>query len=237
MHINFLTFPWKFCACAVLLGAMSSVASLRRPSAADVRPGTELYDTIIRALRGEYQWKKASDPSSVEKRRALPKQSRNTIANVSEEIFLNVNCLENLPSIETPPSTPPIKRHCHVHNADQTATVATYEQGLEAIAAEDVFAISSTTSTSTNDSTITNMELPGEQNLSVANPLSPADMIWPTPVSLEHSAQTVQPSTVAQKVQRISQIDKAHSKPQPKYKPPYKIERSSKPSEVLHLAN
>lgn len=211
---------------------MSSVTSLRRPSAADVRPGTELYERIIRALRGEHQWTKTCDTSRVERRYAVVKESSNAVANVTQRPFpapFNTNCSEILPSVETPPLTPPLKRPCHVHNAGQTATVEKYEQEFEttneAPAKDNV-----TAATAGTDNTI--MELPSEQNVAVTSPVK-----RPTSVQLDNNGtQTVQ-CAIAQKLQKISQVDKTRAtetKPWSKYKPPYKIEKSSKPSRDLH---
>lgn len=184
---------------------MSALASLRRPSAADVRPGTELYDRIIRVLRGEHQWKQNPEPSRVEKRCTVSttvlKESNNTVANVTEPIFPTAVLLESLPTIETPP----MKRPCHVHNAGQTAMVEKCEQGFKTF---DEPVISKTTSNSTT------MVLSSKQNLTIAG--------------------TVMRSTPIHDTQRISQVDKnsTKEKSQSKYKPPYKIERSSKPGRI-----
>lgn len=202
MHIKFFTFPWNFRARAVLLGAMTSVESLRRPSAADVRPGTELYETIIRALRGEHQWERTSDSRIVERRCTILKECGNSVANGP-----GANCSESLPSIETPPLTPPVKRPYHVHNTGQTTTV----DNFRACTVDEVpVHVSNTTA----NSTIVNNELSSEQN--VATPVDSDDV----------------QCAVLQKLEKISQVEKTcttKTKPHSKYKPPYKIEKSHKP--------
>ena len=196
---------------------MSSVASMRRPSAADVKPGSELYERIIRALRGEYQWRRASYPSRAEK-----KCHTRTVANVTEEYFptqFNANCSDNLPSIETPPIT----RSYHVHNG--VGQTVENEEVVET--ANGPSALSNITPASTNN-TMMSMELSSGQEIVATSPA----VMMPTPVTVlldNHDAQTAQCS-VAQKLQKISQVDKTKPNPQSKYKPPYKIERSHKPS-------
>jgi len=195
---------------------MSALGSLRRPSAADVRPGTELYDRIIRALRGEHQWKQNSEPSRMEKRCTVSTtvlKESNTVANVAEENFpVADNLLESLPTIETPP----MKRPCHVHNGGQIAIVEKCEQG---------FKTSDEPATSNAASNSTTMELLSKQNLTITDTAT-----RPTP---NYDTQTVH-STLVQKLQKVSQIDKnsTKTKSQSKYKPPYKIERSSEPGKI-----
>lgn len=190
--------------------------SLRRPSAADVRPGSELYERIIRVLRGERQLTKTSVSNREESRRPIVKQSSssicNVVANVNENFPepFNANCLETLANIETSPSTPPLKRPCHVLDAGQASAVEQrFETASEATA------------------TASNTEVSSEQTVAVTSPV-----MRPPPL-LEHNAEAVQ-CAVAQKLQIISQADKTcSSKPQSKYKPPYKIEKSRKSSRVF----
>ena len=192
--------------------------SLRRPSAADVRPGSELYERIIRVLRGERQWTKTSVSNREESRRPIVKQSSssicNVVANVNENFPepFNANCSETLANIETSPSTRPLKRPCHVLDAGQASAV---EQRFET--ASEATATASTSST----------EVSSEQTVAVTSPV-----MRPPPL-LEHNTEPVQ-CAVAQKLQIISQADKTcSSKPQSKYKPPYKIEKSRKSSRVF----
>ena len=220
----------KFGACVVLLGAMSSVTSMRRPSAADVKPGSELYERIVQALRGEYQWRRTSYPSRAEKRFSVLNESQchpRTVANVTEETFpmqFNTNRSENLPSVETPI----INRPHHVHNGvGQTCTaIVENEQALETTNEPSALRSAST------NSTMMSIEWSIGQDVTVTSPtVRPA-----TSAALgNHDAQAAHCS-VAQKLQKISQVDKTCSstkpKPQSKYKPPYKIERSHKPSIV-----
>ena len=206
---DFLRYHRKICACAMLLGAMSSVASMRRPSAADVKPGSELYERIVRALRGEYQWRGTTYPS-----RVLNEHSARAVVNESQ---FNTNCLEVFPSVETPP----INRANHVYNeVGQACTTAVEsEQVLEAATDEP--------SASTNNNTMMSMESSNAH--ATSTPL--------TVLSGNYEAQAAQCS-VAQKLQKISQVDKTYStkpKPQSKYKPPYKIERSHKPSNMDYI--
>ena len=234
MHINFLRHHGKFCcACAILLGAMSFVVSMRRPSAADVKPGSELYDTIIRALRGEYQWRRPSDPNGVETQageRFSMLKDCHTVASVTEENFptpFNTNRLETLPNTETPPINSPY----HVHNVvEQTATVENNEQMPVVETTDEPPAVSSTTTATINSTVMVNTEVSGEHNVPTTRPI----MRCTTPVVLldDHDTPPVQCS-VAQKLQKISQADKTPStklKPHSKYKPPYKIEKTHKPS-------
>ena len=214
MHINFLRFH-GICACAALLGAMS-IVGLRRPSTADVTPGSELYERIIRALRGE--WTSTSDSSRAERRTGsiAGKESANRVVNtsVTELPFPAPFNAEDLPSIETPPTTPPLKRPCYLEN-----TVGRYEE-FEVV---NDSAINNATAADSTNSTII------EQNVVAINTTATNTLTRPTPVSLE--TQPVQ-SAVAEKLQKISQIDKTCStklKLQSKYKPPYKIEKSHIP--------
>ena len=99
----------------------------RRYSAADVRPGSELYEKIIRALRGE--WTNTPDLSRVETRFAVVKESAHIkVASVTEVPFPAPFNAEDLPSIETPPSTPPLKRPCHLQNTVEITAVGSYEE-------------------------------------------------------------------------------------------------------------
>lgn len=212
----------EICACAVLLGAMS-IVGLRRPSAADVTPGSELYEKIIRALRGE--WTSTSDSSRAERRTGSTagKESVNKVVNtsVTELPFPAPFNAEDLPSIETPPTTPPLKRPCYLENTVETATVGRYEE-FEVVN-DPLSAINNATAAISTNSTIM------EQNVVAINTIATSTLTRPTPVSLE--TQPVQ-SAVAEKLQKISQIDKTCStklKPQSKYKPPYKIEKSHIP--------
>ena len=207
----------EICACAVLLGAMS-IVGLRRPSATDVTPGSELYEKIIRALRGE--WTSTSDSSRAERRTGSTagKESVNKVVNtsVTELPFPAPFNAEDLPSIETPPTTPPLKRPCYLEN-----TVGRYEE-FEVVN-DPLSAINNATAAISTNSTIM------EQNVVAINTIATSTLTRPTPVSLE--TQPVQ-SAVAEKLQKISQIDKTCStklKPQSKYKPPYKIEKSHIP--------
>lgn len=194
---------------------MNSVVSLQRPSAGDVRPGTELYEKIILALRGEYHWKRTHDTREVGNRcTALQESSSNAAAHSSKvtakESFstpLNPSYLENMSNIETLSSTPLVKRACHVHNGGRQVTA------VERFTAE-VPGINNTKTIS--------METSNEENLAVASTSGSL---------LGHNNQTVQCS-LAQKLQKISQLEKTSTtkaKPPAKYKPPYKFERSSKP--------
>lgn len=222
---------------------MSYLASLPRPSSADVKPGTELYERIIRALRGEYQWNNTSDSSSVEKCRTLGhtalKENNSLVADVTEGISPTPysNCLENLPGTEIPPLTPPIKRPCYVHNAGQTTAMDKPEQGFET-ADKVLVGNGNATSAIINDGgTTTSMVLSGEQNLTVAGNSQSPTITRPLPINTQATAQSC---TLVQKLQKISQIDEMCStktKSRSKYKPPYKIERSYKPSSYRILVN
>lgn len=216
----------EICACAVLLGAMSLVVGWRRPTAADVRPGSELYEKIIRALRGELT--NASDLNRAERHCAVVKESAHRVASVAEVPFPAPFSTEDLPSIETPPSTPPLKRSCRLQDTVETAAVGSYEEfEVAKERANEPPAVSNATEVVSTNSTI--MELS-----SASKTVATGALVRPTPVPLE--TQSVQ-CAVAEKLQKISQVDKTCStriKPQSKYKPPYKIEKSRKSSMVLH---
>ena len=211
---NFLRCHRRICARAVLLGVMSSVASMRRPSAADVKPGSELYKRIVRALRGEYQWRGTSCPSGAGKGLSvLNEHHAHTVAN---ETQFNTNCSEILPNVEVPPINKP-------YNGVGQACTATVENEQVLEAATDELSAS----LSTNSTMMSTGLFNGQDIVATSTPV--------TVLLGNYEAPAVQCS-VAQKLQKISQVDKTHStkpKPQSKYKPPYKIERNHKPSIIV----
>ena len=200
---------------------MNSVASIRRPTAAEVRPGSELYERIIRALRGE-QWRRTFDLKSAQN----PQESRlkeyhsRAVANTTEEnspIPFSTRYSENFLDIETPPT----KRFHHVHNG----AVENNEQTT------DMPSTPSNTTSSTNGTRLMTTELSSEAATGPVMKSPPATLVD------NSNARAVQCS-VAQKLQKISaQVDKTtcsiKPKPQSKYKPPYKFEKSHKPSIIL----
>lgn len=194
---------------------MSYVASMRRPSAADVKPGSELYERIVRALRGEYQ---ATCPS---RGFSVLNEYHHTHMVANETQFIT-DFSEVLPSVETPP----MNRSYHVYNGVGQACTAA------AVESEQVFEAATnepSASLSTN-STMMSMELLSGQDIVSTSAPSPVT------VPLGNCEAPAVQCSVAQKLQKISQVDKTYSTkptPQSKYKPPYKIERSHKPSNIV----
>ena len=192
---------------------MNFVATVRRPKAAEVRPGSELYERIIRALRGEYQWERTCDLKRAESR--LKEYHSCAVANVDENspVPFPTRYSENLPDVETP-------RLHHVYNG----AVENNEQTI------DVPSTESNTTSSTNSTRMMKMDLSSVTATSVVMKSPPATLVD------NHDAHAVQCS-VAQKLQKISQVDQttcsAKPKPQSKYKPPYKIEKNHRPSQLL----
>jgi len=206
------------------LGVMSAVVGPLvgrcRPSAADVRPGTEPYERVIRALRGE-SWNRAFGATRTEEKRqpsfivkapvytSTPLSTPNTQASKTR-LLGNVSTFDGPCTVETAPSVKRARR-----SGEDT---------------EQLLPIRATTNEKPSVSIdhVTSSEDPFEQY--VTGPVNPTDNQNTSPPQ----PATTSCSRLTEKLQKIAQLDDELqaikvSQSRAKYKPPYKIIVDSRP--------
>jgi len=198
---------------------MSAVVGRYRPSAAEVRPGTEPYERVIRALRGE-PWNKGFGATRTEEQRPQrpPVYTSTPICMLNTQT-LQPRLLESIIS-DNPcvvEAVPPAKRTRNevVEVEQQTSTIEPTYEGPSA----------NNTSIDHN----TSSEKPFEQY--VTGPVDPTTTVPSTIIPTATSCTT----RLTQKLQNIAQLDdevvSSKTQSKAKYKPPYKIIKNSKPGD------
>ena len=199
------------------LGVMSAVVGHNgkcRPLAADVRPGTEPYERVIRALRGE-SWNRAFGATRTEEKPQPPFTAKAPVYTSTPLSTPNTRFLRNVSTSDSPctvATAPSAKRaRCSDEDTEQLPTRATTNNVIPSVSIDHA-----------------SSEDPFEQF--VTGPVNPTDnqnTIPPQPV-------TISCSRLTEKLQKIAQLDDEVqsikvSQPRAKYKPPYKIIVDSRP--------
>ena len=205
---------------------MRAVVGQYRPSATDVRPGTEPYERVIRALRGE-PWNRAFGTTRTEgqwQQRPFttkpPVHTSSPLSTPNTQV-LKTRLLRNVSTSDsscTMVAAPSAKRaRCRDEEMEQPpTTAATIEAPSVSYMSVDH---------------VTSSEEPFEQY--VTGPVNPTDNQKAAPQTPPPSA-TTNCARLTQKLQKIAQLDdevqpaKA-SQSKAKYKPPYKVIVDSRP--------
>jgi len=205
------------------LGEMSALVGRYRPSAADVRPGTEPYERVIRALRGE-SWNRAFSSARQRQERPFtgkPPVYMSTPLSTPNTQMLKMHLLGKVSSSES---------SCTVETAPSTKRTRCCDEETERPPRQSSPAATNET-TSVNYTLIdhvTSSEDPFEQYVTgPVNPIGNQNTTAPLPPPATTSC-----TRLTEKLQKNAQLDDEVqstrqsikvSQSKAKYKPPYKI--------------